>query len=602
MRDDRHGRPGQQRPARQPPLQGPAPARAAPGRHAPGRRAAGRRRGVAVIAAVAGVGALAAGIVVGSNHVPEEIRIAERFAAAWTAGDTARMYAELSADARARVTAARFAELYAQAGETATTRTLTAGAPVALGEGRVEIPVHVNTRIFGTVRAPLQLEVVGDGEARGIDWRRHHIFPGMRLGEELSRETVMPPRADILARDKTPLARGEDRSSPVPDVAINVVGRVGPAPPERADELRERGWPPEAVVGLTGLERALDTELAGRPGGTLRAGSRVLARAEPRAAEPVRTTISIPVERAAVQSLAGRLGGIVAITPRTGELIAFAGIAFSGLQPPGSTMKIITLVGGLEKGITDVDETYPVATETRLEGVSLENANGESCGGTLEYSFAHSCNSVFAPMGAELGADALVDVAERFGFNQPPDILGAATPTIPAADEIGDDLAVGSTAIGQGRVQANALTMGLVAATIARRGARPELTLLYDPDQEPAPTTRVTSPEIARTVGRMMVAVVRDGTGTLAAIPGVDVAGKTGTAELTTTRRCVAAQDNPETCVEESDETDTSAWFASYAPAGDAKVAVGVLLVRSGSGGDNAAPVARQVMAAALGK
>ncbi len=241
----------------------------------------------------------------------------------------------------------------------------------------------------------------------------------------------MPERATLLARDMTPLAEGPERTSDVPDVAINVVGNLGPVPAERAEEVRALGWPSDARVGINGLERALDTRLAGTPGGVLRVGSTVLARREPKKAAAVRTTISIPIERAAVAALGSRLGGVVAIEPRTGELLAFAGIAFSGLQPPGSTMKILTVTAGLEEGITSLDTSYPVESFTTLEGVQLENANGEQCGGTLTATFAESCNSVFAPMGAKLGAEKLVDVAERFGFNRAPDILGAATPAIP---------------------------------------------------------------------------------------------------------------------------------------------------------------------------
>src|SRR5947209_586045 len=163
--------------------------------------------------------------------------------------------------------------------------------------------------------------------------------------------------------------------------------------------------------------------------------------------------------------------------PRTGELLALAGVAFSALQPPGSTMKIITASGALEAGIVKLGDTFPVESSTTLDGFKLQNANGEYCGGTLLNAFAVSCNSVFAPLGAKLGAARLVAIAERFGFNQPPSIPGAAEPSIPPAGSIGDDLAVGSSAIGQGKVQSTALGMADIAATIAMGGRRPIPTL-----------------------------------------------------------------------------------------------------------------------------
>jgi cell division protein FtsI/penicillin-binding protein 2 len=176
--------------------------------------------------------------------------------------------------------------------------------------------------------------------------------------------------------------------------------------------------------------------------------------------------------------------------------------------------------------------------------------------------------------------------------------------TIPAAEDIGDDLAVGSSAIGQGRVQATALQMAIVAATIGLRGRRPRPTLDFAAAEAESPTTRATPARTARTVERLMLAVVRGGTGTAAALPNVAVAGKTGTAELKTTTRCTPDPANPEACPPQppDDPSDTDAWFAAYAPAGRGhpRVAVGVLLVGAGAGGATAAPAAREVLAAGL--
>jgi cell division protein FtsI/penicillin-binding protein 2 len=225
---------------------------------------------------------------------------------------------------------------------------------------------------------------------------------------------------------------------------------------------------------------------------------------------------------------------------------------------------------------------------------------------------------VFAPLGVKLGAQRLVATAESFGFNHPPGIAGAAESTIPAAQEIHGELALGSTAIGQGQVQASALEMALIAATVADEGRRPTPTFLPG---APAAGARAMSGSVARSVRRLMIAVVRRGTGTAAAIPGVVVAGKTGTAELKS--KCPKGETPPEetaksgetsqgeeagsapssgaNCVLNTTEpSNTDAWFAAFAPATSPRVAVGVLLVKDGAGGTTAAPVAREVLEAAL--
>lgn len=335
-------------------------------------------------------------------------------------------------------------------------------------------------------------------------------------------------------------------------------------------------------------------QLAGRPGGELRAGDRVLASARPEPGEDVRTSIHPRIQRAAVDALAGRFGGVAVVRPRSGEVLALAGIAYSAPQPPGSVFKIITLAGALEAGVAGPRSSYPVETAAVLEGVELSNAYGESCGGSLENSFAHSCNSVFAPMGAELGARRLVATAEKFGFNADAGLAGAARSTIPPAEEIGDDLAVGSTAIGQGKVLATPLAFALITAAIAEGGLMPAPTLRRGDDPV---HTRVTPEPVARTIGRYMRTVVKSGTGVGAALDDVKVAGKTGTAEL---RDTINADPAPGEAVPADDETDTNAWFAAYAPARRPRVAVAVMLIGQGAGGDTAAPVARAVIDAAL--
>ena len=300
---------------------------------------------------------------------------------------------------------------------------------------------------------------------------------------------------------------------------------------------------------------------------------------------PVRTTIRPSLQAAATAALGDRLGGVAVLRPRNGAVLALAGLAVSAPQPPGSTFKILTLAAALDAGLTSPSETFPVRTAATLEGVPVRNAGDEACGGTLTQSFAHSCNSVFAPLGARLGARRLVRYAEAFGFNEKLPIAAAKPSTIPPAAELEDDLAVGASAIGQDRDLATPLVMASVGATIATGGVRARPRLLR---RQAVARTRVVRRRVAGQVRDMMVEVVRGGTGVAAALPGVEVAGKTGTAEL------VPTADGA------SDPANTDAWFVAFAPAGAPRVAVAVMLVGAGQGGASAAPIAREVLAAAL--
>ncbi|HEY3728366.1 MAG TPA: penicillin-binding transpeptidase domain-containing protein [Solirubrobacteraceae bacterium] len=532
--------------------------------------------------------AFAAGAVLATGPGRAERQLVTRYVTSWQHRDYAQMYSMLDSASRSATSESRFTALVHDDEALATVTSLRAQHVGGAADNSIPVQMVVTTRLWGTLRETLQVPFTGSGSGAKVHLTGSLLFPGLRRGERLGRKIKLPPRATLLASDGTPLAQGPDRSSPIPDVAQQIVGTLGPIPAPQASLYAAEGYPPGAKVGTDGLERIFQSSLAGNPGGRLLAGHRVLANAKPIKGPAVHTTIDPPLERAAVSALGGQYAGITVMNPRTGALLALAGIAFSSVQPPGSTMKIITATAALDAGIVKLSSQFPIQTSSTIDGFTLQNAGGEACGGSFLNAFAVSCNSVFAPLGAKLGAARLVAMAEKFGFNQAPTIPGVLESTIPSAKSIGDSLAVGSSAIGQGTVQATSLEMTDIAATIAMGGRRPIPTLLA---HQPPRFVRVTSPRVAHEVQQMMIAVVDFGTGTAAQIPGVVVAGKTGTAELTNT-----------SSPQNSTPQNTDAWFVGYAPVGHPKVVAGALFPNQGAGGAAAAPPVHDVLATALGK
>jgi cell division protein FtsI/penicillin-binding protein 2 len=298
----------------------------------------------------------------------------------------------------------------------------------------------------------------------------------------------------------------------------------------------------------------------------------------------VTTTLRVPIQEAATNALGGRYGGVVVLS-RTGAVEASAGLGMDALQPPGSSFKTITSAAALTARKTTLETVYPYARFALLNGWKLHNFHHEDCGGSLVLAFAVSCNSVFGPLAVEVGGPKLVAMANAFGFNKTPTVAYPVPESVtPPVKELTSPLDLGVAGIGQGGVEATPLQMASVAQTIGAGCMFKPPFLIRRPlaDREPHTPTRACSRQIAGEVTTMMEAVVTEGTGRSAAIPGVTVAGKTGTSEI-------GGPDVP-----------TDAWFIAFAPVGAPKVAVAVLVVRGGVGGDVAAPIARVVLEAAL--
>jgi hypothetical protein len=537
-----------------------------PGRQRHRRRGAGRGRGGPSLAGLVVVVLIALVVAGGVLFVRQRQRQDRRrdavaaFVTAWSRGNERAMWNALDQASRAKYPRARFRRLYATADKAATsTGVRVVGKVPKPKDGKVAVAVAVPTRLFGTLHGTVAVPVHDEGGGASIAWTPDLRLPGLRPGERVRRRTLArPARGEVLGADGHVLA-GDPASAAI------------------------AGTPPSGGDAGTGLEALYNARLAGHPGAQLRFGKRVVARVKVRRGHSVHATIRPGLQRAAINALGGRLGGVAVVRPRDGAVLALAGLAVSAPQPPGSTFKIITLSAALTHHKATPSSVYPVQTQAILSGVPLRNAGGEACGGSLVSSFVNSCNSVFAPLGARVGARRLVRMAEAYGFNSTPKVPAAKPSSISKPRDLKDSLAVGASAIGQDKDLATPLQMAVVGATVGARGRRAEPRIVR---AEPVHHRRVISRHVAGEVRDMMIGVVRSGTGTAAAVPGVEVAGKTGTAEL-----------RPNS----SDPRDADAWFVAFAPAAKPKVAVGVMLVGAGFGGTAAAPIARQVLESALG-
>jgi hypothetical protein len=452
-------------------------------------------------------------------------------------------------------------------------------------------PVHLD--------GELTLRYEAETDAWLIPLSRKLLWPGIRGADDFFIGTKWLARGRILDRAGRVLARGsaERRNYPFGSLAGSTVGHLEPL--TKADVAEGAIGEVDDLVGGSGIESGLEERLAGTPSQLLQVVDqrdrvlRTLGRSEGRPGKDVKTTLDVDVQRAAAAAYGGTVGGAVVMRPDTGAVLAvvssaeldpnnYVGVdvnpfnrALSGLYPPGSSLKVVTSAAALDSKV--------VTADTRLTGPAeykgVRNFESEQFA-SLDFATAltHSVNTAFAQVAEKLGAKKLTRYAEAFGFNDEPKMaLHAATSSFPFPADEGDLL---WSSVGQAQVLASPLQMASVVATVANGGRRIEPRILV---AEPKETSRVISGRAAATLTRLMENVVLEGTGVAAQIPGVAVAGKTGTAE-----------------VDVAGERKNHAWFVCFAPAGAPRVAVAVVSEYGGVGGQVAAPLARSILSATL--
>ncbi|WP_116452094.1 peptidoglycan D,D-transpeptidase FtsI family protein [Blastococcus litoris] len=340
-------------------------------------------------------------------------------------------------------------------------------------------------------------------------------------------------------------------------------------------------------------------------------------------------TLDPAVQEAAMAGLEGVTGAVVALDPQTGAILGMASTpsydptrlsshdpadiraywdeleaadpdprlnrAIGDNYPPGSLFKVIVSAAALEEGRTP-DTVIPAPDILTLPQTStqLRNFGNSRCSPTQEQPLIEaltiSCNTAFAQLGIDLGEDKIREMAEAFGLDDEGfDIPLKVEPS--GIGEIESEAALGQTSIGQRDVRMTPLQAALVAATVANDGVQmkpylvdqvqaPDLTVIDS--TEPEEWREPISAEVADQLTEMMLSVVENGSGRAARIAGVQVAGKTGTAQV-------------------SDEVADHTWFMGFAPADDPQIAVAVFVANGGgTGGERSAPIARQVIEAYL--
>jgi peptidoglycan glycosyltransferase len=363
--------------------------------------------------------------------------------------------------------------------------------------------------------------------------------------------------------------------------------------------------------GRTGLEDFYNDPLTGRRNDAIGALERLLGPQD--VGDDLRTTLVPRGQRAAYDALADRPGAVVALDVETGAVRVLAATpsydpsdpanarifdrATQGRFPPGSTFKAVTATAALDSGRYEPGSQVSGANGKVISGTPLNNFGGEDFGPIdLTFALTNSVNTVWAEIGEKLGKDTMADYMEKFGFYENPPMDYPDRQMVPSGEysersrllsPTSGQIDVGRMAIGQDKLLVTPLQMATVAQTIANGGVRMEPRLVdkvIDPDgrtiDEPLPdeAERVMSEDTSSQLTEMMRNVVREGTGTAAALAGVEVAGKTGTAEVD-----VAANIN-------------TLWFIGFTD--NVAVAAVVERQRGGFGGTVAAPIAKQVLEA----
>ncbi|GII58310.1 penicillin-binding protein [Planotetraspora thailandica] len=529
-----------------------------------------------VITSIAGVVVLAAAgggayYVLHTRGTPQET--AQRFTSAWTRGDLTAMKTELAAPASGFDAA--YAELTKNLGATkVTVSDLSVSAP-ADGHATAKYTVTASLKNMGDWTYQTQVGLTVKDHYWKVDWSPQSVHPALDGTDHLAVKTSWPDRATIMNAQGDRIDVGEPGGS-----VQQLVGYLDKA---TAKDVKKLGTAYRVgnAIGRGGLQETFQKQLAGTPTTTIEvtgSHTETLHTIKGKPGRSVTTSLDPRIQAAAADAVRNvkKPTSLVAIRPSTGEILAVANNvggfnrAIGGIYPPGSTFKTITAAGLLAGGLTPSSKVTCPAT-SKIGGLDIRNSDHEAFGSlTFSDSYAHSCNTTFAPLAAsKLGAQKLYDTATLFGFNQK---LNIGVPTTKASmPKATSDAELASEAFGQARITSSPLVMAAVAAAVADGNWRPP-TLV--PALKQKLSVNPLPDGVAAPLRSMMSAVVTKGTAHGSGLPA-GTAGKTGTAEF-----------GP------AGDIKTHAWFIGFR----GNVAFAVLVEAGGMGGSVAAPIAAKFL------
>jgi penicillin-binding protein 2 len=486
---------------------------------------------------------------------------------------------------------------------------------------------------------------VGEAQIRERLARREPPFRHVVLRTDASLEDVAAVEARRSELSEVSVEVVPLRSYPLAAAAAHTLGRVGEVSERQLQQPEFAGLEPGALVGQAGLESQYNRSLMGKDGHRrVIVNSRGLEeeeaeRVEPEDGPPLTLTLDAELQKATEAAFRGRAGSAVALDPETGEILALTstpaydpnrfttGIdtalwqkltsdpetplmnrVIQGLYAPGSTFKVAAAVAALEEGVVTPSTSVYCPGYYAVYGTVFRCARAGGHGVvSLQRAIALSCNVFFYQVGVKLEITRLARWAKRLGLGSATgvDLPYEAAGLMPDPEwklrvqkmpwYAGETVSV---AIGQGQVTATPLQLARLAAVIANGGRLVRPHLVKSIGGVPVPWTPPgdagLKPETVRLVREGMRGVVAEGTGWRARLASLEVAGKTGSAQVVGHARLARDPKSPKLL--------PHGWFICFAPADEPRIAMAVLIEHGGSGGESAAPVAREILARYFGR